>query len=148
MHSAMAIVLHRVAPTRMSNRKSRPRMDQPHAAPLRVIPHVPRPFDVEERTTRDAEELVGRRFPQAPTGSRSTGHDSRSLSARQENVSANVIPFTKPRAISSAGPVTFSPVSQVPSNGPSWGSQAKAQPPADPANPWGSGSSWGSNSTS
>jgi hypothetical protein len=68
------------------------------------------------------------------------------MSGADQRVSANVIPFTKPRAISSL-PATFSPVSNVPAAGPSWGSAAKQQPVA-PANPWASnGSTWGTNSS-
>lgn len=131
-HSVMAMLLHLSPLLPMQPRKSRPRIE-PNG---RAIPHVPRPFDVEERTTQDAAPVIARRMAPPPSGSRAPVN-------QQRQVSENVIPFAKPRAIA-AMPATFSAPSNptptsittehVPS---SWGPQASAPVQSTPPT-WGS----------
>ncbi len=129
----------------MSTRKSRPRIAHDPVTQLRVIPHVPRPFEGEDATIVDARRVPPPsrsvrsarvdRAPASPTGSRSGAPLPSVLSAGATAAPTNVIPFAKPRAISSL-PVEFNPVSSAPAArgpissapmpGTSWGSAAVA----------------------
>ena len=137
----MAVVLHRVDAS-MSTRKSRPHFAQEPVTSLRVIPHVPRHQEVGDVTVVDARRLPPPRTakqPPAPTGSRSGAPLPSILSGAATPAPTNVIPFAKPRAISSL-PVEFNKIgstSAPPSNTPpvvggggggggSWGSAAVA----------------------
>src|SRR5690606_36697294 len=94
----------------MSTRKTRPQLGDEPGTQLRVIPHVPREHVVGDVTVVDARRAPpprsAKRPMPAPTGSRSGAPLPSVLSGAATPAPANVIPFTKPRAISSL-PVEF-----------------------------------------
>src|SRR5688500_10553362 len=96
----------------MTTRKSRPYIAQDPATSLRVIPRVPRHQEVGDVTIVDARRLPPPRSAKqapAPTGSRSGSGLPSILSGAATPAPTNVIPFAKPRAISSL-PVEFNKV--------------------------------------